>query len=282
MMEEIDGLAKDAACQGSLVRRYGAAARTSLDPTTAAYELGKAAFFEASTTLANMKVPQYVSPRGKRWIAIIHPYAFKDLLEDTAVLALGEYQKAGIILNNELGELGGFSIVVSPWAKMCYGAGAANGTPIQTTVGVAVSRGATSVDVASETSMTEGMRLLVGTQETSNTHYPMNEEVIIAATPTTSAVSIIGQGENGGFRYSHAVGEAVCNDDHVCLNVFGGPESLVKVYDPDVGEYGELIPPYRDGSVKQFVKAGWKWYGQYGRVSENRILRYETCTTITA
>jgi hypothetical protein len=77
------------------------------------------------------------------------------------------------------------------------------------------------------------------------------------------------------LRFDHPVGAAVSNDDNVATVVFGGPESLMKVYDPQVGEFGEVVGPKKEGLLDQFVSLGWKWYGQYARPIENRILRYE-------
>lgn len=281
MIESVDALARDAALQGSWYSSSGVA-RSALDAGTATQRLTKARFGEASVMLSNMKVPQYMSGRGMRWMALFHPYALNDLMQDTVITAVGEYQDKGMILNWELGELNGFSLVVSPWAKIFYGAGADNGTAVGTTLNGAVSRLATTIVVAANTNIAAGQKLAIGTEETgSTTHYADNEEVIVSGISGTT-VTIIGSGENGGLRYDHASGVAVRNADHVVPVAFGCPESLVKVYDPEVGEYGELIQPYRDGSVRQFVKAGWKWYGNYGRMAENRILRLETSLSLQA
>lgn len=280
MIESVDALARDAALQGSWATSV--AARASLDAGTASNRLVKAAFGQASVMLSNMKVPQYMSGRGMRWMALFHPYAMNDLMQDTVITAVGEYQDKGMILNWELGELNGFSLVVSPWAKIFYGAGADNASAVGTTLASAASRLDKTISVAADTNIAAGQKLAIGTEETgSTTHYFDNEEVIVASISGTT-VTIIGSGENGGLRYDHASGVAVRNADHVVPVAFGCPESLVKVYDPEVGEYGELIQPYRDGSVRQFVKAGWKWYGNYGRMSENRILRLETSISLQA
>jgi hypothetical protein len=57
--------------------------------------------------------------------------------------------------------------------------------------------------------------------------------------------------------------------------VFGGPKSLAKVYQPSVGEFGMPVGPKKDGILDQFWTLGWKFYGQYGIISQNRILRAE-------
>lgn len=85
---------------------------------------------------------------------------------------------------------------------------------------------------------------------------------------TGSTVTIVGQGPNAGLRYAHASGAAVRNADSVHLVVFGGPSSLVKVYAPSVGEFGEIVGPKRDGLADQFWSLAWKWWGGYGRLAE--------------
>lgn len=77
------------------------------------------------------------------------------------------------------------------------------------------------------------------------------------------------------MRFDHATGAAVSNDDNVGTVVFGGPESLMKVYDPIVGEYGDTVGPKKEGMLDQFVSLAWKWYGAYARPIENRVVRYE-------
>jgi len=86
---------------------------------------------------------------------------------------------------------------------------------------------------------------------------------------------VAGEGSNGGLRFDHAHGVAVSNDDNVGTVVFGGPESLMKVYDPQVGEFGAVVGPKKEGLLDQFVSLAWKWYGAYARPIENRIIRQE-------
>jgi N4-gp56 family major capsid protein len=279
MMESVDYLAMKAAVTGSLTKSI--AARASLDAGTATNRLVKSAFTNASVILSAMKVPMFEASRGKRWMTLCHPFAFADLLSDTVITAVGEYQNNEIIFNNELGELAGFKIIASPWAKVFYGAGAANTTAISTTLGAAAKALDKTITVASGTSIAAGQRLLVGTVETANTLYETNESVLVASISGTT-VTIIGEGVNGGLRFAHASGEAVKNNDNIGPVVFGGPESLAKVYDTKVGEYGEMVGPEKTGLVKQFTTLGWKWYGGYDIIAQNRILRTEVSFGIDA
>jgi N4-gp56 family major capsid protein len=274
MMESIDLLAQAVATQGLVVSRP--AARASLDAGTAAHLTTAAKFANASADLQTLKVPGWEDPMSglPKWFAIMHPYAFADLRADTPILATGEYQKSSIVLQHELGELGPFKLVVTPWAKTFFAGGAANASAIETTLNGGVNALATTIVVAANTNMDVGDRVLIGSHETGNTHYPTNEIVTIAGINSTT-ITIAGEGANGGLRFDHATGVAVSNDDSVGTIVFGGPESLMKAYDPQVGEYGEVVGPKKEGMLDQFESLGWKWYGAYARPIENRIVRYE-------
>jgi N4-gp56 family major capsid protein len=279
MMESVDLLAQAAALTGSLVKN--AAARASLDAGTATHRLNRSTFIYADSVLNAMRVPSVMTPRGTRRIALFHPWALADLAQDSNILAVGQYQDAGLIMNGEIGELWGWKIVAHPDAKVFYGAGADNATNIATTLAAATEELATSFTVASATNIAAGMRLNIGTEETAGTHYGTNESVIVASVDSTT-INIIGMGENGGMRYPHASGVAVRNADSVVPVVFGGPESLAKAYSPSVGEYGQIIGPKKTGLADQWTTMSWKWYGGYGIIAGNRILRSEVSVSLDA
>jgi hypothetical protein len=67
----------------------------------------------------------------------------------------------------------------------------------------------------------------------------------------------------------------VSNRDSVYTVAFGGPESLVKLYAPTIGEFGEFVPPHVQGLLHQWTAAGWKFYGGYGRMTPKSVLRGE-------
>jgi N4-gp56 family major capsid protein len=274
MMESVDLLAQEAAVKGAL--RYAGAARTSLDAGTAGHLLAAGTFDKATADLQTFKVPGWVDPVSgqPKWFAIMHPYAFADLRTSSPITTISQYQKASILLAHDLGELGPFKIVVTPWAKTFWGGGAANASAIETTLNGAVNALATSIVVAANTNIDVGDRVMIGTHETGSTHYPTNEIVTVTSVNSTT-IGIAGEGANGGFRFDHASGAAVSNDDNVGTVVFGGPESLTKVYDPTVGEYGDVVGPKKQGILEHLYTLGWKWYGTYSRPIENRILRYE-------
>lgn len=274
MMESVDLLAKEVATQGLVVQR--AAARNALDAGTTTHRLNYAAFVNATADLQMYKVPGWEDPASgqPKWFAIMHPYSFADLRADTNITAISQYQKASILLRYELGELGPFKLIVTPWAKVFWGAGAANATAVETTLSSAAKALDKQIVVTSATNIAVGNRLLVGTHETGDTHYSTNEIVTVTSV-SGATIGIAGEGANGGLRFDHASGDAVSNDDSVGTCVFGGPESLMKVYDPQVGEFGEVVGPKKEGLLDQFESLAWKWYGAYARPIENRVIRHE-------
>jgi len=280
MMWSIDLLAKTAALTGTLTK--SANVRASLDAGTPTHNITKKAFANASVILQAMKVPMFSTPTGGKWLSLMHPFAFSDLFSDAVILAVGEYSQPNVILNYELGELNGFKIVVTPWAKVFWNAGVVNASSVATTLNGDTNPMATTIVVTANTNIVAGMRLGIGTVETANTHYDNNESCIVAATPGGTTVTIIGEGDNGGLRFPHTSGDTVKNADSVYPVAFGGPESMAKVFDPAVGEYGEIIGPRPQGLADQFTSLAWKWYGAYAIIAQNRILRSEFSSLMDA
>ena len=282
-VESIDLLAQAVATKGSWVER--ATARASLDAGTASHRGSDSIFRKYHAKMMSLKVPGFVNEDGSAntWAAIMHPYVFHDISESGNVDNIGTYQQAGIHLNFEIGQVGPFRLVASPWAKVFGAAGADNATNVADTLASAANRLATTITTSSDvsSSASNGEFWWIGTEETANTHYATNEPVkVLSASGTT--VTVMGQGPNGGLRYDHDAAVAVRNADSVYTIVFGGPQSLVKVFATDVGEYGQVVGPKMQGLLDQFASIGWKFYGQYGRIAENRILRHECSTSYEA
>jgi N4-gp56 family major capsid protein len=279
--ESIDVLAREAALKGSMVSR--SAARASLDAASTAHRMTENKFMNAASTLADLKAPMFQGVGDGEggsgaWGAFMDPFVFGDLRQDGSIKAVGEYQQAGIHLNWELGRIGPFRLLVNSWAKIFYGAGADQPIIVATTLGTSTTKLAKTITVAAITHFANvesaNAWINIGTEETGSTHYQDNERVKTAGY-TGSTVTIVGQAPNGGLRFSHAAGTAVRNADSVHTVVFGGPGSLVKLYAPEVGEFGEIVGPMRSGNLNQFWNLGWKYWGGYGRVAENRLLREE-------
>jgi N4-gp56 family major capsid protein len=283
MMETVDILARDAATQGSVRYADANAARSALDAGCTSHRADDGLFTTVSTMLSNFKVPSFVDNGQAAWAAIMHPAAYHDIREDGNVVSIAQYQKANIILNHELGAIGPFRLVVSPWAKVFGAAGADNDDVINTSLVAAVSALDKTLIGSATTHFDSSMNQwwTLGTEETGSTHYPKNER-FWTVSYTTSVVTFVGEGANGGLRFDHPITDVARNADSVYPIVFGGPASLAKVYQPSIGEYGMVVGPKMDGLVDQFVSLGWKWYGGYGRIVESRIIRAEVSSSVDA
>ena len=156
----------------------------------------------------------------------------------------------------------------------------ANATNANYTTSAAASALDKTVSVTTGTNNTAGRLLLVGTIETGNTHYDDNERVRVVSGTTTA--TIVGQGANGGLRFDHASGVSFDNHDHVYPVAYGSPKSLVKVFASEVGEFGEMVGPLKDGLAEQWTSLAWKWFGGYGRMAENYIIRGEYSSSLDA
>jgi len=285
-LESIEVLANGAATKGSFIER--AAARASLDAGTASHRASDSVFRKMHGQMLSLKVPGFINDANEAnvFAAIMHPYAFHDISESGNVDAIGTYQDKGIHLNFELGQVGPFRLVVSPNAKTFFGAGSANADPTAITIGSATSPLATSF-TTNATMTSAGIlpdTFLIGTRETGDTHYPMNEQILMTATSGTATTinSFVGTGENGGLRFARATTDTFTNADSVYTIVFGGPTSLYKLYAPSVGEFGEVVGPKTSGLADQFSSVAWKFYGGYGRLTENLLARGEFSTSYEA
>ena len=279
-MESIDVLARDAACKGDLYVRE--TTRALLNAGSTGHRAHDGMFTEASTLLSTLKCPGFPVKGGTAWAAITHPAAYHDLREDGNVVSIAQYQQADIILNFELGALGPFRLIVSPWAKVFGGAGADNDNAVATTLQCQTLALDKTFKVAAHSKMHYGAQYYtIGCEETGSTHYPTNE-IVRFISHETSVCTMVGEAANGGLRFPHPTSAVVNNADNVYTIVFGGPQSLAKVYQPSVGPFGTVVGPKMDGIVDQFVTLGWKFYGNYGLMAENRIVRGEVSSSVQA
>lgn len=277
-MESIENQAIAAGLQGSLVVR--AAARSSLDAGTTGHNFTEAAVWQAGAILGDLKAPMYVDETGgKSWMACYHTDANYDLVHGGNLVNVALYQDKMLLLNGEVGKIGEFRLISTPFAKVFYGAGTTNASSSATTLNDTSALALdTTVILTSSTNDSAGRHLTIGTIETGNTFAPTNETIRYVSGTTT--VTFVGAGANGGFRYDHANGETANNSDNVYPVLYGSPSSLVKVYANDVGEFGEMVGPLTDGLLQQWQSLGWKWFGGYGRVSENRLMRGEYSSSL--
>jgi hypothetical protein len=285
MQEAVEQLACNEATQGEWVERY--VVRASLDAGTPAHRASDSDFALMQGLMTSLKVAPFLNEDGsaKTWAAIMHPWVFHDIRESGNVDAIGIYQDGQIHLNYEVGKIGNFTLVESAYAKVFGSAGVANANPVTTTLDGAVSRLATEIvttdDEEAEVTAGYGKLWTLGTQETAGTNYPDNERIkCLSASGVT--IQIQGEGENGGLRYDHDDDTAVRNADSAYTIVFGGPESLVKLFVPQVGEFGMTMGPEVTGTLDQFTYISWKWYGCYDRLIEKNIIRKECSVSYEA
>ncbi len=282
MMESVDLLAQAEAMKANLVLRPGNVTRATLTKTSTGHRATDGLFTEAATMLQSLHCPSFTDAVNGQpaWAAIMHPGVFHDIRQDTNVNSIALYQKMSILFNWEMGSVGPFRLVVSPWAKVFFGAGAAEGTdPQSTTTSAAISALDKTFSATTATHFDNVQWInILDTAESGSTLYPKNERVW-SISQSGSTQTIIGSGENGGFKYSHASGVTANNNASVYTITMGGPSSLAKVYATEVGEYGTIVGPERTGTLDQWLSIGWKWYGGYGLMNSANLLRYEVSSS---
>ena len=276
-MESIELLAMQECLEGSLVNR--AAARASLNACTSGHRLSDADVEDVQAEMASLRVPAFAGTGGAQsWAMLLHPYPFHDLRESGNIDSVGIYQNQGIALNWELGKLGPFRLIVNADAKTLYGAGIARTAgSLSEALATAVAAGAKTTVLTTGTHVDDSLWInFLDGVETSTTFYPKNEHARYVSGTLTNTITFVGTAEDGGLRFAHAATTTtVNNSDDVFPVVYGGPQSLVKLYAPEVGEFGEVVGPEEGGLLHQFRHIGWKWYGGYARFAENRIIRGE-------
>jgi len=278
MMDLVDFKAAEASLNGSLV--YRAAARASLAAGTTTHYASDSVFANVAARLSQFNCPGWEG-EGKptSWAALMDHFVLNDIARGangTVVLNVAQYQDKDMVLNNEVGRLHSFRCVASGFAKTMYGAGlSTGGNTIATTLTTAAARLARTIAIGSTTNLAvnQWLNILDGA-ETSSTFYPGNERVKVISGSSTALV-IVGEGPNGGLRFAHAAGATIQDADSVHTILFAGPSSLAKVYAPEIGEFGELVGPKQQGLANQWTSFAWKWFGGYGRPSENWLYRGE-------
>lgn len=279
-MESIEVLAYTAALGGSLVIRY--TDRASLDAGTTTHNWNEAALWGAAAMCQGLRCPPFVDKGRAMFVAIAHPDAYYDLFHSGNILSAATYGglPGSTLLNGELGEIANFKLVISPWAKVFGGAGTDNSTGSSQTYLLSANSDAlaTSLSITTGTNVAYGRLITIGTEETSTTFYPQNERVRRVSGTTT--MTLVGSGANGGTRFAHTTADYALNADSVYPVVYGVPGSLVHVYAKEIGPMGKMVGPLTDGVAEQWQSLAWKYYGGYGRISENYLLRGEYSSSL--
>jgi N4-gp56 family major capsid protein len=282
-MESIEFLAQTAALTGSLVSRV--TTRVLLDAGEATHRLSAAAMSRAQAMLETLKCPKLESVDGTNgaWAAIMHPFVYYDLRTTSPIVDVAEYQRAEIVMNEELGKYGPFRIVSSAWAKIFGAAGEVNAATAVSTLDGAVAKGDTQIVTTANLSalIAASPFWTIGTEETANVHDPTSEQ-IKCISAVTNTIQIVGSGDNGGLRYNHDDLTSVRNKDNVFPVAFGSTASMAKIYATSVGEYGHVSDIETDGTLDQWRQIWWKWYGAYAVLNQNHVIRGEYSSSLDA
>lgn len=283
-METQELLAINAALQGEILVR-NQTTRAAMDHDTAGDLLTEAALFKAASIMPGLKAAPFMGNGRPQWMALFHSDLLYDLIENDNVKSVALYQDKEILFNGEIGQtVHGFKLLADPQAKVFLGAGAAGDTSIATTLAAAVAALDVTGTLTAGTNTIANGWLAVGTAETGNTFYETNERIRTknSYTATSTSLTLVGSGANGGFRFAHASGTAVTNKDNVYPVLFGSPTSLVKMYSSDIGPFAAIVGPKVSGLADQFKSLAYKWYGGYGLAVPTSALRGEYACTLGA
>lgn len=282
--ETRDYLARSAAVAGSMVMFGGdATTRAGVSTASTTDELAFGDFLDAIGFLSGngaAKIPGPFSGYG----TILSRQAYLDQIEDGNIILVGEYGgKPEILMNGEIGaHIAGVRMIVSDFAKVFHGAGA-SGAVSSLTLSAAHTAGTTTLGTTTALSTaTVNTYLVVGAQEsTANGENPIVETVFMTGGTGTTSVTIVGGGPNGGLIFAHSSAEYVQQAGQVHTATFFGAEALAMVYtnDDGLGPDGIVYPPEVTGIAKQFNTVAWKGFWGFGRVAENRLVRFEHAVT---
>lgn len=220
---------------------------------------------------------------GSNFVSVIHPLMEKDIKNLTDYKNVGQYQVSDLIWRGEIGMVAGVRFIVSPQAKVFWGAGAAStGGAGSTTLTAASNAGSNTLTVASRTNIVAGDYVTVGTTETESTAPGSNLEQVrvVASGSGAGAITIRGMGLNKpdsnnkstGLMFDHANGEVVKETQNVCAVPIIGKNSLMGVYGSRTGRYGQSGFKTGLDILDRFGYVWWYWYGGVARVDRYLLL----------
>jgi len=212
----------------------------------------------------------------------LHPFVFYDLMQDQTnggLRTMAQYSHPELLFNGELAYWGGLRMIVTANAKGFWGAGAAQTTPVATTLASAANPGDTQITVASGTGITAGMWLAIqDASEPGNTWSDSNELFMVtsvAGAVITGFALDPGPGDAAGLRFAHAVGAAVTNANSVYPIPVFGPNSVTKAASDWTGPYGETVVTGPFDRLGRFLTFGWYGIEGYARTRNAWLFRGE-------
>jgi hypothetical protein len=212
----------------------------------------------------------------------VHPFVLYDLMQDQTnggLRTMSQYSHPEILFNGEIAYWGGNRLIVSANAKGFWGAGAAPTSAVATTLSNAVNPGDTQIVVAAATNIAIGQWLSIqDATEPGNVWTDTNElfrVTGIAGTTITGFVLDPGPGDAGGFRWPHAGGAAVVNNNSVYPCPMFGPNSVTKAASSWTGPYGETVVTGPFDRLGRFLTFGWYLISGYARTRNAWLFRGE-------
>ena len=257
--------------QNFVFRANAVSARSGLDAsndTLADSGVGTGFLERGSTALRSSRTPGFRQDSNgiEFYSTVINPALRPDITETAGYLPALQYQSGrDELFNGELGDVRGLRIMVSEQGKVYPGAGtAAQGA---TTLSASAAAGATTVVVTDATGLSVGKVITIGTLEdgstvTSETSAATTENVLITGVASTT-LTIAGLGfstggiDTPGLRYAHASGESVVEAALVAAIPIFGPNSVMKAYASEVGEFGQSVVSGPFDVLQRFVNIGW-------------------------
>lgn len=216
---------------------------------------------------------------------VIHPFLMYDLIQNTSIRDLAIRQAPEMLFNGEVAYWGGIRIIVTPAAKVFWGAGANDAIALNTTSTATVNVGDNTITPASVSALVVGEMISIQDgQEPGNTWFDTNEEMVVTAingNVVTGYCIDPGPGDNGGFRYAHSSGVTVTTKNSVYPICLVGPNSLTKAASSHTGPYGQTVVSGPFDTLGRFLKFGWYAIVGFTRTQSGWILRGE-CGSATA
>ncbi len=279
LAESFDLVVRAVAGQGSRQFFVGnRTARSQIDGRVVAADRVSAAFIERLALLARTSgMPLY---EDGSVCAVVHPFVLYDLLQDSGVRLMAQYQHPEILFNGEMAYWGGVRFIAAQNAKVFYGAGAPpTSGALSTTLAQAANVGDTTLILTSAANAAVGKWLAIRDgQEPGNTWFDTNELFFVTGVSGNQVTGFAlnpGPGDGGGLRYAHPSGTSVVDNACVFPIVLLGPNSILKVASDLTGPYGETVITGPFDRLGRFLTFGWYAIVGYARCRNSWLLRGE-------
>lgn len=297
MVASLDRLAGRNYYEGNnlVYRANGVATRADLDSTNDILSnstVGMSFLARATAQLRAAKAPGFDGESGgqQSYMSVIHTALAQDLPETNGYLsALQNREGRDTLFNGEMGEIRGLRFSESNQGKVYPGAGA----PAQaaTTLSTAVSKGDTTITVASATGLSVGDIITIGTVENGVgvLTEPEDVENVMIIGVNSTILTIAGLGLEGtddtstpALKYDHPAGTSVIEAALVAAIPIFGTRSVMKAHGGITGPFGQAVVSGPFDVLQRFVNIGWKAYVGWAQTRGLWIVRMEVATKFPA